>query len=56
MRSNLKLEKVKKDSEIPLYFVRFPVPKKNMDRFAMFHFEGDCIALMNGYFDIQMET
>lgn len=27
------------------------VTKKNMDRFAMFDFEGKCIALMNGYFD-----
>lgn len=27
------------------------VSKKNMDRFAMFNFEGKCIALMNGYFD-----
>ena len=27
------------------------VSKKNMDRFAMFNFDGKCIALMNGYFD-----
>jgi lactoylglutathione lyase len=29
------------------------VSKKNMDRFAMFNFEGKCIAIMNGYFDTQ---
>ncbi len=28
-----------------------PVSKKNMDRFAMFNFEGNCIAIMNAYFD-----
>lgn len=27
------------------------VSKQNMDRFAMFEFEGNCIAIMNGYFD-----
>lgn len=27
------------------------VSKQNMDRYAMFDFEGNCIALMNGYFD-----
>jgi lactoylglutathione lyase len=27
------------------------VSKQNMDRFAMFDFEGKCIAIMNGYFD-----
>lgn len=31
--------------------LQIPVTKKNMDRFAMFDFEGKCIALMNGYFD-----
>ncbi len=31
--------------------LQMPVTKKNMDRFAMFNFEGKCIALMNGYFD-----
>lgn len=31
--------------------LQMPVTKKNMDRFAMFDFEGKCIALMNGYFD-----
>lgn len=29
------------------------VSKKNMNRFAMFNFEGNCIALMNGHFDSQ---
>ena len=29
------------------------VSKQNMDRFAMFEFEGQCIAIMNGYFDSQ---
>ncbi|WP_167954809.1 VOC family protein [Anaerosporobacter faecicola] len=27
------------------------VTHQNMDRFAMFEFEGHCIAIMNGYFD-----
>lgn len=27
------------------------VSKRNMDRFAMFDFEGKCIAIMSGYFD-----
>ena len=31
--------------------LEIPVSKKNMDRFAMFNFDGKCIALMNGYFD-----
>lgn len=31
--------------------LEMPVSKKNMDRFAMFNFEGQCIAIMNGYFD-----
>ncbi|MPN13284.1 hypothetical protein SDC9_160605 [bioreactor metagenome] len=31
--------------------LQMPVTKKNMDRFAMFDFEGKCIALMNVYFD-----
>ena len=31
--------------------LQMPVTKKNMDRFALFDFEGKCIALMNGYFD-----
>lgn len=29
------------------------VSKQNMNRFAMFEFEGQCIAIMNGYFDSQ---
>lgn len=28
------------------------VTKQNMDRFAMFDFEGKCIAIMNGHFDL----
>jgi catechol 2,3-dioxygenase-like lactoylglutathione lyase family enzyme len=31
--------------------LQIPVTKKNMDRFAMFNFDGQCIALMNGHFD-----
>ena len=31
--------------------LQMPVTTQNMDRFAMFQFEGNCIALMNGYFD-----
>ncbi len=27
------------------------VSKQNMERFAMFEFDGHCIAIMNGYFD-----
>ncbi len=27
------------------------VSKQNMDRFAMFEFDGKCISIMNGYFD-----
>lgn len=33
--------------------LQIPVTKKNMERFAMFNFEGNCIALMNGHFDVQ---
>lgn len=33
--------------------LEMPVSKKNMDRFAMFNFDGQCIAIMNGYFDTQ---
>jgi len=44
-----------KDFEQSLKFyeklLEIPVSKKNMDRFAMFNFDGKCIALMNGYFD-----
>ena len=29
------------------------VSKQNMDRFAMFNFDGQCIALMNAYFDTE---
>ncbi len=31
--------------------LQIPVTKKNMYRFAMFNFEGKCIALMNAHFD-----
>ncbi len=31
--------------------LQFPVTRRNMDRFAMFSFEGNCISLMNGHFD-----
>lgn len=31
--------------------LQIPVTKRNMNRFAMFDFEGKCIALMNGHFD-----
>ena len=30
--------------------LEIPVSKKNMDRFAMFNFDGQCISLMNGFF------
>ena len=30
-----------------------PVTKRNMNRFALFDFEGNCIALMNGHFDAE---
>lgn len=31
--------------------LEMPVSKKNMDRFAMFNFHGQCISIMNAYFD-----
>lgn len=31
--------------------LQIPVTGRNMDRFAVFSFEGNCIALMNGHFD-----
>ena len=33
--------------------LQIPLTRKNMDRFAMFEFEGNCIALMNAYFDTE---
>jgi len=41
------------DKSIKFYekLLQMHVTKKNMDRFAMFDFEGKCIALMNGFFD-----
>lgn len=31
--------------------LQMSVTKQNMERFAMFSFEGSCISLMNGHFD-----
>ena len=31
--------------------LQMKVSKQNMNRFAMFNFDGKCIAIMNGYFD-----
>ncbi len=31
--------------------LQIPVTARNTDRFAIFNFEGHCIALMNGFFD-----
>ncbi|MBK1812253.1 VOC family protein [Clostridium sp. YIM B02505] len=31
--------------------LQIAVTRKNMDRFAMFEFEGQCISIMNGHFD-----
>lgn len=31
--------------------LEMPVSKKNMNRFAMFNFDGQCISIMNGHFD-----
>ena len=31
--------------------LQITVTKQNMNRFAMFNFEGNCISLMNGHFD-----
>lgn len=33
--------------------LQISVTKRNMTRFAMFDFEGKCIALMNGHFDTE---
>ncbi|GKU24210.1 hypothetical protein CFOLD11_10360 [Clostridium folliculivorans] len=33
--------------------LQIPVTRKNMDRFAMFEFEGKCISIMNGHFDAE---
>lgn len=33
--------------------LQMPVSARNTDRFAMFCFEGHCLALMNGHFDTQ---
>lgn len=31
--------------------LQIPVTSRNMDRFAVFSFEGHCISIMNGHFD-----
>lgn len=43
------------DNSIKFYerLLQMPVSKKNMDRFAMFNFDGHCISIMNSYFDMQ---
>lgn len=33
--------------------LQIPVTKQNMNRFAIFSFEGNCISLMNGHFDAE---
>lgn len=33
--------------------LQIPVTRKNMNRFAMFDFEGKCIAIMNGHIDTE---
>jgi len=33
--------------------LQIPVTSKNMERFAVFEFEGICLGLMNGHFDLQ---
>lgn len=32
--------------------LQIPVTKRNMDRFAMFKFDGYCLSLNNAYFDV----
>ena len=43
------------DKSITFYekLLQISVTRKNMNRFAMFEFEGNCIALMNGHFDVK---
>lgn len=43
------------DKSIEFYekILQMKVSNKNMNRFAIFEFEGNCIAIMNGYFDSQ---
>lgn len=43
----------KKSIEFYEKLLEMKVSKQNMDRFAMFEFEGHCISIMNGYFDIE---
>lgn len=33
--------------------LQMKVSKQNMDRFAMFELEGNCLSIMNGYFDVR---
>lgn len=33
--------------------LQIPVTQRNMDRFAMFCTEGNCISIMNGHFDVE---
>lgn len=46
---------IAKDFENSIEFyeklLEMPVSKKNMDRFAMFDLNGQCISIMNAYFD-----
>lgn len=48
----LVVKEFKKSLEFYEKLLEMPVSKMNMDRFAMFNFEGNCIALMNGLFDV----
>lgn len=43
------------ESSIAFYekLLQMPVTGRNLDRFAMFEFEGHCISLMNGFFDAE---
>lgn len=43
----------KKSVEFYEKLLEMKVSSQNMNRFAMFEFEGHCIAIMNGYFDLQ---
>ena len=45
------VKEFKKSIQFYEKLLEMPVSRQNMDRFAMFNFEGNCIALMNGLFD-----
>jgi lactoylglutathione lyase len=47
----LVVKEFEKSLEFYEKLLEMPVSKMNMNRFAMFNFEGNCIALMNGLFD-----